>query len=234
MIPSPSWYPQAMQLIAAWWTNFAVQFGSLHLSLGFTAADNTVVQDDNDVVQFVAETAVALEAFADAVRLYKKRVLQGDIGDPMPNIPAYTSPGSPTEVPAGINERLDNLVKRIRVSPTYTAEAGALLGIIPVSPDRPAPETLKPEIKAAALPGSVVSVKFVRGSMSGVVIETQVDNSGAWTNAGSFAVSPAEFVVPQNPENLPRSVQVRARYLDKFEPVGLLSQVDTVSTLPAA
>lgn len=234
MIPSDRWYPTSMQNIAAWWTNFSVQFASLHLSLGFVAADNTAVQDDNDVVQFVAETAVAVDAFTDAVRQYKKTVLQGDIGERTPLIPAFTSPTVPTPVDAGINERLDGLVKRIRVSPSYTAEAGALLGIIPVSPDRPAPETLQPEIKAAALPGSVVSVKFVRGTMSGIAIETQVDNSGTWTNAGSYANSPAEFTVPQNPENLPRSVQVRARYVDKFEPVGLLSQVDTVSTLPAA
>lgn len=137
-------------------------------------------------------------------------------------------------MPTGIFERLDNLVKRIRVAPNYTPEIGALLGIIPQSPSRPAPEDLQPTIKATAMPGSVVNVKFVRGGMSGVLIETQIDNSGTWSSVGQFSVSPATITIPENPQNLPRYVQVRARYFDKDEPVGLISQVDSVSTLPSA
>lgn len=234
MIPSNKWFATSLQERAAWYGNFSSQFNLLHLSLGFTAADAASVTADNDIMQFLAEAAVTVKAFSEAMRQYRLAVTEGNIGDPGPKIPDYTTPTQPNEVPAGLFERLDNLVKRIRVAPAYTDEIGAMLGILPTVTTRIAPADMQPSIKATTLPGSIVSVKFVRGAMTAVMIETQIDNSGTWSNVGNFYSSPAELVIPQNPQNLPRSVRIRARFVDGNSPVGQFSDIVATATQPTA
>ena len=77
-----------------------------------------------------------------------------------------------------------------------------------------------------------MNVKFVRGSSNGVLIETQIDNEMTWNNAGRFVKSPAELAIAQNADHLPRSVQVRARFLSGNDAIGDWSDVVTVQTIP--
>ena len=91
----------------------------------------------------------------------------------------------------------------------------------------------QPVLKVAALPGSVVEVKFVRGLMDGIALEMQVDNSDTWSDAGRFFTSPASLTIPQNAQNLPRSLKVRARYIEGNTPVGQFSSVVSTATQPA-
>ena len=234
MTPNRNWFPTSLQDRAAWFQNFADRFATVAISLGFLAADVTAVTEDNEVFQFCAEQTVEVEAFARAFRAYRDTVTAGDAGGRPPAYPANPTDEPPTSVDAGIFERLDNLVGRIRLSPNYTPEIGALLGIIPVSPDRPAPADMKPVVKSTAMPGNKIAVSFKRGYSNGVVFEIKVDNAAAWSEAGRFYTSPAELVIPESPSGLPRSVQIRARYVEGNEPVGQYSQVDTISTLPSA
>jgi len=53
MIPSNRWFPRGLPERVAWFANFAAQFERIALSLGFTAADITEVDNDNEVMQFV-------------------------------------------------------------------------------------------------------------------------------------------------------------------------------------
>lgn len=181
MIPSKNWFPTTLQERAAWFQNFTVQFTSLHIALGFTVADLDVVVADNDMMQFIAEATVATDNFSDAMRTFRRQVTEGEPLGPPPSIPALTMPGAPEDVPNGIFFRLDALVKRIRVSPTFNVEEGNLLGINPVTPARPIPGEIPPTLKAEAYPASQVQVKFVKGDSNGVAIETKLDNSETCT-----------------------------------------------------
>ena len=233
MIPSKRWFPSTLQERAAWFANFASKFSTVGVSLGFTEAELTAVESDSAVVQFLAFTAAELENFRSAVQQYRTIVTEGEIGAPTPAFPANVSFVLPGVVPTGIFERLDNIVKRVRVAPAYTNEIGALLGIIPAAP-APQPESgLKPTLAATAMPGNVVEVKFVRGNTDGVVIETKIDNAETWSEAGRYFSSPANLSIPENPEKLPRAVQIRARYVDKDTLVGQYSFAVTTATQPA-
>lgn len=234
MIPSNRWFPSSLQERAAWFANFTKQFASVGASLGFTPAEVLAVQDDDSVFEFLASTAVQLDAFRAAVQQYRTIITEGNIGDPTPAFPANVTFALPGPIPTGIFQRLDDNVKRIRTATTYTDEIGALLGILPVSPTGPQPEVaMQPTVKTVTLPGSVIQVKFVRGNTDGVVIETKIDNADMWSDAGKFFKSPAELVIPENPTNLPRSVQIRARYVDGNTPVGQFSPIVTTATQPA-
>ena len=131
MIPSQRWFPSSLQDRAAWFNNFATQFAVVGAGLGFTEAEVTAVGADNTAFQKLASITVQLDAYADAVRQFRVVITEGSIGDPNPSFPALPAYTAVTGVSTGIFERLDQLVKRIRVAPSYTDETGALLGIVP-------------------------------------------------------------------------------------------------------
>lgn len=231
MIPSKNWFPTNLQDRAAWYDNFDSQVQSIGTTVGLTAPDLASIDDDNAVLQFLADAAVTIKAYAAAERNYRKIITEGDIGDVTPAFPSNINLTLPKTIETGMFERLDTYVNRIRASANYTAEIGALLGIISSHPVPLAPEDMKPVISAESFQGSVVQVKFVRGRSDGVNIETLVDK-GDWTSQGFFFKSPAPLNIPANEAGSPRNVQIRARYLDGNTPVGQASDVVTVQTIP--
>jgi hypothetical protein len=231
MIPSSKWFPSSLQDRAAWFENFSAQFADVAVLLGFVASDVTAVTADNAAMQLMAGAAVTLDAHADAIRQFRIVLTEGNIGDPTPLWPNDMAFGDPVTPATGIFERLDNLVKRIRVAPSYTAEIGGLLGIIPKKGDDLVADELKPSLKAAAMPGNVVQVDFVRGKTDGVQIETLIDGNGGWTSSGKFFKSPAVLNIPDGTGN-PHAVQIRARYVMGNDAVGLNSDIIQVVTTP--
>jgi hypothetical protein len=232
MIPNQKWFPSSLQERAAWFVNFKANIQGVGLTLGMTVGEITSVGEDSDILDFLATTSVAVDAYIDGIRNYRKIISEGGIGDPTPAFPSDVSFSLPTPIDTGLFERLDNLVKRIRVAPAYTDEIGALLGITTNGggPHIPIGE-VPPVITASVDPGNIVEVKFTRGASNGVYIETNIDNGG-WAFAEKAVKSPAVFDVEANPANTPRGVQIRARFLEGNNPTGDWSDIATVQTIP--
>ncbi len=231
MVPSKNWFPMSLQERAAWYDNFNAQIQGLGAALGLSGVELDTIKDDNSVLQFLAVAAVTVKAYTAALRNYRKIITEDDVGDNKPDFPANMGLALPAEIQTGMFERLDTYVVRIRASAGYTAEIGALLGIIPIHTVPLAPEMMKPVIKGGVMIGNIVNVKFVKGTTDGVRVEAAIDN-GAWTNQGNFVKSPAVLEIPQNADQLPRSVKIRARFLDGNSPIGIASDIVTVQTIP--
>lgn len=233
MIPSKAWFPTTLPLRADWYNNFAVQFATVAVLLGFELSDIAWVEADNDMMQFLVDANDQMNAVIAASRAYRNTITESDIGTPDPNWPTQFA-GSPPlpQVPAGLFERLDNLVKRIRLSAAYTEEIGELLGIIP----KPTTETdfsaIPPNPSLRVEPGNVLYVDFVKGKSNGIEIQMRLDNEETWASVGRFSSSPATINVPASPGNLPRFVEIRARWSIKDVSVGPYSETDTISTVP--
>ena len=231
MIPNPKWFPRSLQERAAWYAQFTTQVLILATSLGLTGDDTDPIVEDNGVMSFMATATVTSDAYIDAIRNYRRVITEGDIGDPTPGFPAGIALTLPSVIPTGLFERLDDLVKRIRVAPAYTEETGALLGITPSGSLHIPIGDVPPVITASVDPGNIVEVKFVKGQSDGIYIETNVDGGG-WTFKEKAIKSPAVFDVEANPADTPRGVQIRARFLDGNAPVGDWCDIVTVQTIP--
>lgn len=216
---------------AAWFANFTAQFQVLAAQLGFDNSDIAPVLDDNSVMQGLVVAVDAAESYIDGVRAYRKLVTEGDVDGTTPTFPANPNVAVNPAVPQGIYERLDNLVKRIRLAPGYSIEEGELLGIVPSTPSNISPETAKPSLTVLTEPGNKVLVKFVKKNFNGILLEMSIDK-GPWEDKGRFNSSPAVVTVEQNANELPRLVAVRARYLVGNDPVGEWSDTVTVQTTP--
>jgi hypothetical protein len=232
MIPSNKWFPSTIQDRSAWFNNFINVFTALAPGLGFTVAELTQLQDDQQDYASLAQSQEALDNFNSAFRQFRISLTEDPVGTPAPTFPAITFTATPNGVPAGMFQRLIEAVDRIRAHPTYTDEMGANLGIKPAT-SAPTPEAaLKPVLKATAQPGNVVEAKFSRGESDGIVIEYQVDIETNWTVAGNFFKSPALVPIEAKENNLPRAVRMRARYLKGNDAVGQNSDTVSVTTNP--
>ena len=232
MAPSQRWFPTSLAERSAWFNNFSAQFAVLAVHLGFTPAEVTAVADDNAAFQFAFTEGEKADGYADAARQYRRILTEGKIGEKTPVFPTPPTVGPLPSADTGIFERLDDLVRRIRVAPNYTADDGALLGIIGTTPDPISPDAMQPVMKAKALPANVVEVEFVRGKTDGIALQMQLDNETEWSNAGSFFKSPAMLNIPTGMNGVPRAVRLRARYLQGNAQIGQNSDTVNVTTIP--
>lgn len=134
MIPSQTWFPSSLADRAAWMQNFATQFTTYEAALGFVNNEANDMNNDNDDFQSIAATTVEVDAFKKAVIEYRISLTEGSIGDPQPIFPTEAFAAPPNDRPAGLFQRLVELVDRIRAAPAYTDEIGAAMGIIPIPP----------------------------------------------------------------------------------------------------
>lgn len=233
MIPSNNWFPGSLAARVAWFENFATQFATLAAGLGFTAADVTIVEDDNKIIQFLGDTAVESKVYDDALRQFRIIITEGRIGDPTPQFPANPTFTLPVVQPTGIYERLSEMVDRVRVAPAYTDEIGAMLGILPSQPTPPDPNTVKPLLKASAsFAGYKFSVNVTRMGMGGFKVQIRRMDSETWTDAGFGTSSPMEITIQPTTPGQPERLQVRAILIKKNEPIGQPSDPVYVTVNP--
>lgn len=234
MIPSKHWFPGTLPARALWYQNFATQILAIGVgTLSLPVADVTAVSNDNEDFQSIADTTVAVENFAAAVRAYRITLTEGNTGDPQPVFPSENFSGPPNDRPAGMFERLDNLVKRIRLNPAYTPEIGEALGIVPTTPAPPLFEDLKPVIKASESSGGYAfNVNVTRMGMTAFKVQVQRTGEVGYKDAVFATNNPAEVtIVPTTPDQ-PERILVRAVLLKDNEPVGVPSDPTYVTVNP--
>ena len=209
------------------------QFADNAVALGFTALEATANSADCALVVSLASIAVQLEAYTEAVRQYRIVVTEAAIGDPTPAFPDFPSYSSPSGPATGVFERIDKLVKRIRVAPAYTPEIGALLGIIPSTPSGAPEAELKPVIKASeSFNGYKFTVNVTRMGMTAFKVQIQRSGETAWEDVAFATNNPAEVTVTPTTPGQPERILVRAILLDKNEPVGIPSDPTYVTVNP--
>ena len=231
MIPSKRWFPTTLIDRSAWVSNFAKNFANVALDLGFTAADIDSMNKDAEDLQALARSITAAEAFMSGLRGFRSLLTEASLGSPQPVFPTLILTPPPNGVPAGIFKRLDDKVRRVRASAAYTPSIGALLAIIPATPEGLAETELAPSLKVNAMPRNIIQVRFTRGDTDGLSVEIKLDKEKDWINMGRFLRSPAVIEVPDG-TGLPHAVEIRARYLIGNDPVGQNSNVVNVVTTP--
>jgi hypothetical protein len=230
---SARWFPTRLAERAAWFQNFAEQFAAVAVSLGFTAADVAKVNDDNAMMQFLAGLKNSLKAIDDAARKFRELVTQGDAGDPPPQFPVWTLPEPPVTINAGIFERLDRLVDKIRAADNYTEEIAALLGILLSKGDTVPPGEVKAIAKVApAFTAYTFSVTTSKMGADSFRVQIRRSGSETWTDAAFGTSSPLEVTVQPTTPGQPEQIQVRVILLRKNTPAGQPSDAAYVTLNP--
>ena len=222
MIPSKAWFPTNLAARAAWLANFATQFLNYSGTLGLSSFDGQVTNDNQDF-QSIADTRLAVKNFDKAIADFLRDLTEGSVGSSQPVFPVEAFAAPPRGVPAGIFQRLDELRTLIMTQPTYTEVMGTAMGIESVTPAKPIPSTVKPDIQAfSAANGHHFSLVVSNRGES-----TQWDvyilrKGGSWTKHDSFTGKSADVTVslqsPGDAEQIQVYVQLRKSNADYGQP----------------
>jgi hypothetical protein len=232
-IPSTKWFPARLQERSVWYATFFNAFSPIAVSLGFTAAELTAIQEDQQDLASIAATQEALDNYVSAFRQFRISVLEDPVGTPAPTFPAVGWVAPPNLVPAGVFQRLISAVDRIRAHPTYTDEMGANLGIKPATRIPEAEGSLKPSIKVTASElGYKFTANVVRQGLPAFKLQLQREGESSWTDAVVSTTSSIEYTVTPTTPGQPERVLVRAILYKGTEAVGQPSDPTYVTVNP--
>jgi hypothetical protein len=234
MIPSSSWFPSSLLDRAAWYLNFNAQVQLTGTTLGLTAADKTQIQQDSDMMQFMATSSVTLENYTEAMTQFRNILTTGDIGHVAPAFPATPALLPPAIPPVGIFERVSSIYRpRMMASPAYTTEQGALYGIIGTTPEPPDPSSIQPVLQTfpAATGNMFSAVVDGRGKADQCEVWAAVAGTTDWKLIGTFTGKSGDITYP-NTTGKPVQLQVRVQLRKDNKDYGQLSAIIQTTVNP--
>jgi hypothetical protein len=224
------WFPRSLPEQAAFYANFTRVFVEEADGLGFTAADVAAQEADNAVIQYLKLSDLMVRNYKASFAAMKRHLTLGGTGETM-YVP-FNLPDAPPIVPAGMFDRLFHLADRICAADGYTDVTGAQLGILPGRREALNAHDLMPKLKASALSGARIEVKFVRGRTSGIALYFRRAGTEEWIELGRFFSSPIIAGFPLLDAGKPEQIDLRGRYLIGNDAAGAFSPSTTLIIAP--
>ena len=139
----------------------------------------------------------------------------------------------PFVLAAGLFERLDNMVKRIRVAPAFSDNTGALLGINPSTPPPTPPDSVKPAISTFPVAtGYLFSVVVTnRGDSDQWQVSAAVVGTANW-QAVATATGKSTDVTYSGGSGQPVQLQVRVQLRKNNADYGQMSDIALATVNP--
>lgn len=233
MRPDQRWFPTNRAARAAWFDNFAKVFEEVAIGLGFTQADIDSVKADNAVVQFLATAILLNKTSMKTLTALQRTLLSGKRSQNVPQFPPPPVLVPPPIVPPGIFERLELLVRRMRVMNAYNAVIGTRLRIIPNNPSRATPVDYKASFRL--LPSTEpysLSLNVLMRHLKMWSAEILREGATEWENLGRYDI--AKMVIPVKPTNpgKPEIVKVRVRMRKHNKDIGMYSDIQVATLTP--
>ncbi|MBI4945273.1 MAG: hypothetical protein HY840_02595 [Bacteroidetes bacterium] len=208
-----------------WLNTFAQGLPQYSALLGIAAAEITSAQNDAAYFKYMMGAVDGYNSVKEGWVQYKNQLRSAPIGSAAGTSPQAPNIGiAPTLVAPGIMPRIHNLIARIKKNPNYTPAIGSALGIIGEE-DTTDINTIKPVLKLV-LKGGQVEVQWTKNIADGIKIEVdRSDNQGWRFLAVDTEPHYTDTLVPAAAANW----KYRAMYLQHDSPVGLMSDVVSIS-----
>jgi hypothetical protein len=228
------WLPLGLEALAPWFANFALKFDEFAVKLGFVAADVTKVQNDNLMIQWLADAQAVAEANLDSFRKFRDESLYDEKGDPAPVDPSTALPPQPAVLTTEIIERLVKLVERIQLADTYTESIGAALGIITSPEGAISPENVKATMRLFPAQSGYELAIVIEGRGNADMADAQIrrQNSEQWTTVKTGTGKSLNVTIVPTTPGQPEKIEVRVRLFRKNEPYGQASDPAYVTVNP--
>ena len=219
--------------LLTWLSNYQIKLTTIYNTLfGLTAGEITAIQNDVIAMTYMINQVGLAKTNMQDRYAYKDLIKKGPIGATGAAYPgAFTPPAVPVVlVLPGIIPRVRLMSKRVKAHPAYTISIGEEIGIVP--PFNPLPPNPKPVGSAVPLGSSLVQIKFVKKSYTGVRLETKRGTETDWTSMGNYVRSPIIDSRPPLVPGQPEKRQYRMQYLEGNTVIGISSDVYSISTNP--
>ena len=219
-----------------WMINFNVKLPTYATRLSVTTAQKTIVSNDASVFAYALDLVSGSKTFEHTAVEFKDAMNDGAETNLVTPIPVFTVSGVvPTDAVApGIFKRIGKLVKTIKSHPNYTADIGKDLGIIGADPVSSfAPEKIQPVLKGKIVGTRKVEVKYTKGNLDGVILESKRGAETAFTILAQINKPTYTDDRPNLNPVLPETRQYRASGFINDVVVGVMSDIITITVNPA-
>ena len=146
--PNRAWFKTTLQERAAWFQNYNDKAQAEGLNYGLTQANLDQIKDDNNMMQFLASSFVAIDTYEKAWTAFRNGITTQPVGSAAFVAPDPLSLAVPTIPPTGIFQRVIDYRDVVIHSLNYTVEVGQSWGIEPTTANHIAPGDVKPTIIA--------------------------------------------------------------------------------------
>ena len=217
-----------------WSLNFETEFTAVAGTLGFSGQEVTDLLNDAAAMRHAIMFAQAGAVFSKASTAFKNGML-GGVGENQltPNQPGFNVPSNPpSQVDAGIIERLSNAMTTAKLSLGYTPTIGETLMIATTQVASLNMDDAKPTGTTTSLTGSIVRIDWKKGKFDGIYIDSQRNDETDWTRLDFDMRSPYEDIRPPSQPGKPEERRYRLRYFMDNTAVGQNSDVITAITQP--
>ncbi|QQS33149.1 MAG: hypothetical protein IPM50_00790 [Acidobacteriota bacterium] len=233
MRPDQRWFPTSRAERVAWFHNFATVFTDIGIGLGFSQAEIDSVNADNAIVKASANAIASVRAFDRAVIAFERNALSGRSTGATLSFPATPEFAMPPMVKNGVFERLERLVRRIRLANGYNEDVGVQLGIVPTRSRAIDVSQVVPSFRMSTSGDKYsFAVKAAKRGYDGFRVEYRRNMTNEWESTPTFTRSPAQIRVKPTKFGEPELLHVRIRMVKADQAVGKYSDEQTVVILP--
>lgn len=233
MIPSIRWFPGTLLERVAWYGNFNTHAQAEGLQYGLVQADLDQIKDDNNMMQFIGTSFVALDAYSQGWTAFRNILMTGTIGEPTPDTPTTPALSPPTIPPTGIFQRLIKYRDIVRAALNYTKEVGETWGIEPVAIQPISPNLVKPTIQLFGAANNHHFSIVVAGRGEAVMWDVYIlRKAGEWTKVDTCQGKSADITVSLTTPGEPEQIQVRVQLRKNNADYGQVSEPAYVTLNP--
>jgi len=198
-----------------------------------------VVQEDIDFIiaaaanfQYLINTTPLVSDAKETFTKFKDAYFNGAVTNSAPAVPTFPAINVPNPATVGLITETKAIIKRIKAAPGYTVVIGEALGLVDTGPAPFNANDLNAELKIVAKPGNIVEIAFSKQGQDAMQVEFKRKSETVWGLAGVYTSTPGTHTAPSVPPEDPESRQYRDILLKKNVPIGNVSPIYTVVTIP--
>ena len=205
-------------------------------AVGATAADITFVSSALANLDYLRDYAEQVDAFKKGVFQMKQTAFDGDPNEVIGSFPVVAAGASPTPLQAGYLDRVNTLIKRLKLGPGYTHDIGVALGFEQSDPSLPIPDpsTVKPTAEAFAAQTGYVASVVVGNRANSDMWEVQASPTSApsWQVVKTATGKSTDVTFTPATPGQPQQFQIRIQLKRNNQDYGKLSDIVTVTVNP--
>lgn len=225
-------FPTSEAGISQWLKTAVTKLPGYKTELGISNPELSRIAADSVNFDYLVSMSAQIDDTKDAFYQYKRTILNGELIEPLPTPPAFSSISLPDTGAVGIVTFAKFIWQRSKKAGGYTTQIGEDLGWIS-NDELETPEQITAALTSLkALSNSRVEMTFSKQGQDAMKILFKRQSESKYSLAGVYTASPAIHEEDPLDPDTPESRQYKGILMKKNEEIGNESPIYTVVTTP--
>ena len=229
-----NWYPKNMVELAAWWANLLLRRAEFEAKYQILGTRKAEIIDAGLWIQYWVDARHTFDDMSTQLSKYFNTISGNDPSlDPPAPITWTLPPGTPAEVPPGIEKMIRDIRREVVGLTNYAKADGEALGFEATTPANVVPSEVKPTIQiTAAAHGYAATITVSNRSGIEMWDAYLLRKGGSWTKFATCSGKLAEVTITPTTPGEAEQVQIYVQLRKSNSNFGQPSQPDYVTFNP--